>query len=250
VCSSDLGFALLPFFVLDGLVFGLVVVAAHSLLLYLYSNAGILVNSFYAFHIMIAVTVGMFVAYWRERFIRSDFKAKMEISQIRSARAYRSTKLVVSYRRSDSDAMAGRIRDRLSQSFGDASVFMDIDNIPFGADFRSQIMNALQATDILIAIVGNEWLGAKGGVTRRIDDENDPVRIEVETALRRGIPVVPVLVLGAKMPEPSELPECIREFSFRNAAEVQAGRDFNQHMDRLIHSLDRVLDDCTKRSGA
>ena len=146
--------------------------------------------------------------------------------------------------------MAGRIRDKLSQIFGDASVFMDIDNIPFGTDFRSQITDALKATDILLAIVGNEWLGIKGGAARRIDDENDPVRIEVETALRRGIPVVPVLVLGAKMPEPSELPECIREFSFRNAAEVQAGRDFNQHMERLIYSLDRVLDDRAKRSGS
>ena len=95
------GFALLPFFVVDGLVFGLVVVAAHSILLYFYSNAGLLVNSFYAFHVMIAVTVGMFVAYWRERFIRSDFKAKMEISQIRSDRVRRSAKLLVSYRRSD-----------------------------------------------------------------------------------------------------------------------------------------------------
>jgi hypothetical protein len=240
------GFALLPFFVLDGLLFSLIAITIHSILLYTYSSAGIVVNSFYAFHIVVAVNVGMFVAYWRERFIRADFKAKAEISQMRASMAARSIRILISYRRADSDAMAGRIRDRLSQYFGEDSVFMDIDNIPFGTDFRSQIVNALSSTDILIAIVGNDWLGSKGGTGRRIDDENDPIRIELEIALGRAIPLVPVLVSGAKMPEPSELPASIREFSFRNAADVASGRDFHQHMERLIHSLDRVLEDQAK----
>jgi hypothetical protein len=239
------GFALMPFFVLDGLIFGLIAIATHCILLYIYSSAGILVNSFYAFHIVVAVTVGMVVAYWRERFIRSDFRAKVELSQIRMRSAALAAKILMSYRRVDSDAMAGRIRDRLSEHFGEASVFLDIYDVPFGTDFRSHISNSLRSADILIAVVGKEWLGAKTGGSRRIDDENDPVRIEIEIALQRGISLVPVLVSGAKMPETSELPHSIKEFSFRNAAVVDAGIDFRHHMERLIHSLDRVL--CSAR---
>jgi hypothetical protein len=242
------GFALMPFFVLNGLIFGLIAITMHCILLYIYSDADILVNSFYAFHIVVAVMVGMFVAYWRERFIRSDFKAKVEISQIRMKSAALCAKILMSYRRADSDAMAGRIRDRLSEHFGERSVFMDIDDIPFGTDFRSHITNSLNSADILIAVVGKEWLGANAGAGRRIDDENDPVRIEVEIALRRGIPLVPVLVFGAKMPEPFELPASIKEFSFRNAAKVEAGIDFRQHMERLICSLDRVLCNAREQS--
>jgi hypothetical protein len=235
----------MPFFVLNGMIFGLIAIAMHSILLYTYSTAGILVNSFYIFHIVVAVAVGMVVAYWRERFIRSEFRAKVELSQIRMRR---SAKILLSYRRADSEAMAGRIRDCLSEHFGETSVFLDIYDVPLGTDFRSHITNSLKSSDILIALVGKEWLGAKEGGGRRIDDENDPVRIEVEIALRHGIPLVPVLVSGAKMPETSELPVSIKEFSFRNAAEVDTGIDFHHHMERLIHCLDRVLCNARERS--
>jgi TIR domain len=242
------GFALLPFFVLNGLIFGLIAITMHSILLYIYSDAGLVVNSFYAFHIVVAVMVGMVVAYWRERFIRNDFRAKVEISQIRINNAALSAKILMSYRRADSDAMAGRIRDRLSEHFGEASMFMDIYDIPFGTDFRTHIANSLITADILIVVVGKDWLGARAGTIRRIDDENDPVRTEVEIALEHGIPLVPVLVSGAKMPEPFELPASIKEFAFRNAAEVEAGIDFRHHMERLIHSLDGVLCNARERS--
>ena len=235
---SSVAFGLFPLLVLDGLLVGLVIISAHAILLYFYSGAGMLVNSFYVFHTIIAVNVGLFIAYWRERFIRSDFRAKADIAHMRE---FIDAKIVISYRRDDSDAMAGRIRDRLTQRFGETAIFMDIDSIPFGVDFRSQIASALTETDILVAVVGNDWLGSKGSANRRIDDENDPVRVELEIALRRGIPVVPVLVRGAKMPTSSDLPETIKEFSFRNAAEVEAGRDFHPHMERLIRALEHVL---------
>src|SRR5438046_132506 len=126
--------------------------------------------------------------------------------------------IVVSYRRADSDAIAGRIRDRLVTHFGDDAVFMDIDSIPFGIDYREYIAQALDKNDILIAIVGPKWLGAgKGGL--RIGEDNDPVRIEVETALKRGSAVIPVLVAGAKMPKHSDLPDSLKAFCYRNAAQ-------------------------------
>src|SRR5882762_10276889 len=117
------------------------------------------------------------------------------------------THITISYRRSDSDAIAGRIRDRLASHFGDESVFMDIDSIPFGFDFRDHIQEALAQNDILIAVIGPQWLGPGKGGSLRIMEETDPVRIEIETALKNGSAIIPVLVGGATMPEPADLPE-------------------------------------------
>jgi hypothetical protein len=151
-------------------------------------------------------------------------------------------KIILSYRRADSDAIAGRIRDKLVSHYGEDSVFMDIDNIPFGLDFREHVKAALLENDILIAVIGPKWVGSDGNNRIRISEETDPVRIEVETALKRDIPVVPVLVGGAAMPPPAELPDGLRELTFRNAAHIDAGRDFHQHMERLIRSMDRILE--------
>ena len=151
------------------------------------------------------------------------------------------SKIIISYRRSDSDAIAGRIRDRLASHFGAESLFMDIDNIPFGTDFREHIKGALIESDVVIVVIGPKWLGPGRGGRLRIKDETDPVRIEVETALQKGIPLIPVLVDGARMPAPSELPETLHDFTYRNAATVETGRDFHPHMDRLIRTLDQMV---------
>src|SRR4051812_38883802 len=100
-------------------------------------------------------------------------------------------KIIISYRRSDTAAITGRIFDRLAAHYGPANVFLDIDSIPFGIDFRQHIADELDGTNILVAVVGPAWLGADGKGTSRIDSETDFVRIEVETALRKGIPVIP-----------------------------------------------------------
>ena len=127
---------------------------------------------------------------------------------------------------------------------------MDIDSIPFGSDFRDHIRNALFDSDVLVAVVGPKWLGPGKGSHLRIKEENDPIRIEVETALEREIAVIPVLVNGAVMPKPSELPAALEGFAFRNAAEIDSGRDFHPHMDRLIRSIDRILQAKGKQPSA
>jgi len=127
-------------------------------------------------------------------------------------------KLLISYRRSDSDAMAGRIRDNLAAYYGNDSVFIDVDNIPIGTDFREHIRKAFGDHDMLIAVVGQKWLGPRKGGRTRIQEETDPVRVEIEMALQKGMPLVPVLVNGARMPKPEDLPESLKAFSFRNAA--------------------------------
>lgn len=150
-------------------------------------------------------------------------------------------KIIVSYRRSDSAAITGRIFDRLTSRYGDESVFMDIDNIPFGIDFRTHIKGELEKSDIVVAVIGPRWLGAVADGPARINEAADPVRVEVETALRSGVTLIPVLVDGATMPTESELPEGLKPLAFINAAPVDTGRDFRAHMDRLIRSMDGIL---------
>jgi TIR domain len=157
-------------------------------------------------------------------------------------------KIILSYRRTDSAGIAGRIFDRFVSHFGADRVFMDIDNIPFGIDFREHIKVELGNSDAVLVIMGSRWLSDAG--VRRIDNENDLVRIEVETALHRGIPVIPVLVDGATMPLPEELPDSVRGLVFRNAAALDSGRDFNTHIDRLIRSISRLAEKPAVRERA
>ncbi len=118
---------------------------------------------------------------------------------------------------------------------------MDIDAIPFGIDFRKHIGDALRQCDVLIAVVGPHWLGGRDDGGNRIGEPNDPVRVELEGAIERKIPVIPVLIDGARMPSEAELPDSLKEFSYFNAAPVDSGRDFRSHMDRLIRALDGML---------
>jgi hypothetical protein len=159
------------------------------------------------------------------------------------------TKIVISYRRRDSDAISGRIRDHLAAEFGPDSVFMDIDSIPIGVNFRKYIATALGETDILLAIIGPHWVGDEAPLAR-IQNPTDPVRIELEKAFELQIPVWPVLVNGAVMPEPAQLPETLQELPDCNAAFVDSGRDFHAHMDRLIGELNLYLTQSGKLTGS
>src|SRR5215470_5721006 len=150
--------------------------------------------------------------------------------------------IIISYRRSDSAAIAGRIRDRLAEHYGADAVFMDIDSIPLGIDFRQQIQEMVTKSHIMLVLIGPKWMGAKKGAISRISgDKDDPIRIEIETALKQRMPLIPVLVGGASMPKSSALPESLQKLCFLNAAEVDDGRDFHQHVDRLIRAMDRLL---------
>jgi hypothetical protein len=149
--------------------------------------------------------------------------------------------IMISYRRSDSAAIAGRIRDRLAEYYGADAIFMDIDSIPFGMDFRQQIQEVVTKNHIMLVLIGPKWMGAKKGGMSRISDGKDPIRIEIETALKEQMPLIPILVGGGSMPKSSALPESLQKLCFLNAAEVDDGRDFHQHLDRLIRAMDRLL---------
>jgi len=154
----------------------------------------------------------------------------------------------VSYRRADPQGTVGRIRDRLVSEYGRDAVFMDIDDIDVGQDFRSVIKKAVSNSDILLVIIGPRWLGARRNRISRIEEENDTVRLEIETAVaarRRPktqalIEIFPVLIDGAKMPKAEQLPESLKEFVFFNAAHVGIAQYFNSGMERLIRSIARA----------
>jgi hypothetical protein len=150
------------------------------------------------------------------------------------------SKIVLSYRRSDSDVITGRIRDNLANRYGEDAIFMDIDSIPLGFDYRKQMKDALIENKVMIAVIGPKWLGGRGK-DARINADNDPVRIELETALQQGTPIIPVLVGGATMPKATDLPQSLQELCYINAGEVDGGRDFRQHMSRLINGIDQIL---------
>lgn len=149
-------------------------------------------------------------------------------------------RIALSYRRADSAAISGRIFDRLTQRYGSGSVFMDIDEIPFGIDFRDHIAKVLAQCDAVVAVIGPGWLGVGEG-QRRIDEATDPVRAEVQAALDRRLPLIPVLVEGATMPGERDLPESLKPLAYLNACPIDMGRDFHAHVDRLIRALDRVV---------
>ena len=109
-------------------------------------------------------------------------------------------KISISYRRADSEAMTGRIFDRLAAYYGRDAIFRDIDNIPPGIDFRVHINEMLRKTNILLAVIGPNWLGAASGASDRIQQESDAVRVEIETALRRRTPLIPILIGTTTMP--------------------------------------------------
>ena len=163
--------------------------------------------------------------------------------------APRWPKVVMLYRRADSASVAGRIYDRLVAHYGEDAVFMDVYSIPFAANWREQVNDMSLHGGVLVALVGPRWLGPLPGGQFRIDEANDPVRMELETALRANIPVFPVLVEGATMPRAAELPDTLKVFSDVNAATVDNGRDFDQHVSRLIASIDKRLADRLSAAG-
>jgi hypothetical protein len=152
----------------------------------------------------------------------------------------KTEKIVISYRRKDSQSTTRAIYERLEREFGAQAVFMDV-KIPVGIDFRKHINGVLNGSDILLAIVGPKWLGKRIFGRPRIHDEEDWVRIEIESAIRRRVPIVPVLVDGAAIPSKGQLPATIRDIIYQNAARLDTGRDFSAHMADLIAGIREVI---------
>ena len=150
--------------------------------------------------------------------------------------------IFVSYRRSDSADIAGRIYDRLIGKFGKDPVFKDVDSIPLGLDFKEYLDKKVGECDVLLAIIGDRWLEASDSSgNKRLEDQADFVRIEIESALQRGIPVIPLLVRDAHMPSEESLPPGLRKLVYRNGIPIRSDPDFHRDMDRLIAALEKYI---------
>ena len=115
---------------------------------------------------------------------------------------------------------------------------MDVESIPLGVDFRVHLDEQVAKCEVFLAVIGRDWMKNMGSTGKtRLDDPRDFVRIEIESALKRQIPVIPVLVSGATIPPAKRLPLSIQDLSYRNGIAVRADPDFHRDMDRLIESL-------------
>lgn len=149
-------------------------------------------------------------------------------------------RVFISYRRDETAYPAGWLYDRLVEHF-DGEVFKDIDSIELGDDWVDAITAAVASCDVMLALIGDEWLTITDDTgQRRLDDPADFVRLEVETALRRDVRVIPILVDGAQMPRAAELPPGMAPLVRRQAMELSPAR-FDFDTGRLLEVLDAVL---------
>jgi Ricin-type beta-trefoil lectin domain-like/TIR domain len=148
----------------------------------------------------------------------------------------------ISYRRDDSEGQAGRLYDDLVRRFGPDSVFMDVAGIEPGLDFRKAIDQNVATCAVLLAVMGPGWIDAKDEMGhRRLEDPTDFVRLETASALKRDIAVIPVLVHGAKMPRPEQLPEDLQLLAYRNGVELTHAR-WDSDVQVLIKGLQRHME--------
>lgn len=149
--------------------------------------------------------------------------------------------IFICYRREDTAPYAGRLIDRLAREFSDDQVFMDIDNIEPGDDFAEVIDERLATCNVVIALMGREWLRCKDKAgQRRVDKPDDFVRMELTRALARKIRVIPVLVAAADMPASNELPDDLKPLSSRHAIELSDAR-FHSDVGPLIERIHKDL---------
>ena len=132
--------------------------------------------------------------------------------------------------------------DELAKHFGEHAVFMDVAGIGPGQDFRKAIDQSVAACSVLLAVIGQQWLDSKDASgTRRLDDPGDFVRTELAAALSAGIPVIPVLVRGSRMPRPEELSDDLRDLAYRNAVELTHAR-WKSDIQLLVRALRPYVD--------
>jgi hypothetical protein len=150
--------------------------------------------------------------------------------------------IFISYRRQDAPGYAGRLYDSLAAHFGEGTIFMDIGAIQPGQNFAERINDALNSCDVLLAVIGPQWAtvtDADG--SRRLDDPEDFVSLEVRSALvRRDVVVIPVLVGGGRMPARELVPPSLAELRRRQALELSEER-WRYDVQRLIATLEGPL---------
>jgi hypothetical protein len=154
-------------------------------------------------------------------------------------RARELPRIFLCYRREDTQDAAGRLYDRLIDAYGPERVFMDIDSVPLGIDFVEHVTGQIGKCSAVIVMIGKQWHTIKDKKRRRrLDSEDDLVRAEIRAALQQKIPVIPVTVQNAAMPQAEDLPDDIRLLARRNGIELSATH-WKTDVQRLIKALEQ-----------
>jgi hypothetical protein len=147
----------------------------------------------------------------------------------------------ISYRRSDTGRISRLIGDYLESRFGDDRIFMDVFDIDLGIDFHEKLAEKLARCDVMLIVIGPEWLSCEAADgSRRIDKADDYVRIEIEAALGRKIPLVPVFVDGVSAVDSKDLPDELRALAKRNGIQLRQST-FEADLKRLADGLSEVI---------
>jgi hypothetical protein len=149
-------------------------------------------------------------------------------------------RIFICYRRDDSSGHAGRLFDALAKRFAEDHIFMDVAGIEPGADFVDEIEKSVSSCNVLLAVIGRNWLTRRGSKRkRRLDDPNDYVRLEILAGLKRDIRIIPILVQGAEMPAADSLPEDIRKLTRKQGFDLRDSR-WSNDVGALISSIERI----------
>lgn len=173
--------------------------------------------------------------------LRLTLEGTLTVAPRQTQAGPRPIRVFVNYRREDTEAAAGRLHDKLSTMIGADNVFIDTDDIPAGLDFVEQLDRQIADCDVFLAMIGRRWASAidsRGQL--RLADEHDFVRREIRAALRRSIPVIPVLVDGTPMPSELELPADILPLRRRQAVELRNSQ-FTADTERLIIKINDTM---------
>ncbi|OAI43489.1 hypothetical protein AYO38_10765 [bacterium SCGC AG-212-C10] len=152
------------------------------------------------------------------------------------ARRAKSPDVFLSYRRGDAAGWTGRIHEHLARELGEEHVFQDIVDIEGGANWPLELQQRVAACDVLIALIGMRWVGDGPDGRRRIDQDDDWVRVETARALDRDCVVIPVFVDGMTMRQLGPLPADLSRLTQRNSIEITAV-NFDPDMKRLLRAI-------------
>ena len=157
-------------------------------------------------------------------------------------------KIFISYRRADSKYVVDRIRDRLIDAYDEDAIFRDLESIPLGQNFSDVLKEATTTCDIMLVVIGPQWSGITDDQgNKRLFELNDYTRLEVEAGLtNKNILVIPVLVMGARMPFANEIPDSLANLLYRNAINVRNDPDFTPDMQRLIQGINEQFPSAAK----
>lgn len=221
---------------------------SHAHFSYRSGNAEDVYESLLAVPIMRAGKVlGVLVAHNRTRRVYSEedvevlkATAMVVADLLVPSSVTKAENIFISYRRSDTRHIAGRIYDRLGNDFPKESVFFDVEKIPIGINFRTFIRTNVNSSFVMLSIIGTSWMKKMNWMRPGLPfvaKTEDFVRIEIELALEFGVPVLPLLVDDARMPARTVLPNSIAPIATTNAASVRSGRDFHSDMDIVVNKI-------------